>query len=106
MKLFHLKIIFLLFISTTVFCNYLPAQSLVDLSEFKKNGATIAQDKQLITVSWPAGINRTARITLDLDNGNPLFKNIQLGTGTKYTGIAENIDPVFLLTIGKRTLSP
>ncbi len=106
MRFFHSKIIFFLIISIPFFCNHILAQIPVDLSEFKKNGATIALDKQLLTVSWPAGVNRTGRITLDLDNEKPLFRNIQLGSGTKYTRIAENIDPVFLLTIGKRTLSP
>ncbi len=63
MRFFHSKIIFFLIISIPFFCNHILAQIPVDLSEFKKNGATIALDKQLLTVSWPAGVNRTGRIT-------------------------------------------
>jgi hypothetical protein len=89
-----------------VSAGYLFAQIPVDLSAVKKNGATISQDKEMLAVSWPAGKSKTGKIVFNLTKDMPLFKSIQLGTGGKFTEIAGNINPVFILTIGKRTLSP
>ncbi|WP_346320411.1 hypothetical protein [Chitinophaga sp. YIM B06452] len=84
----------------------LKAQNPVDLSGFKKNGAAVAVNKQLITVNWPAGASGTGRLVLDLDGARPLFSSIQLTRANTSTEVASNLDPVFILRTGKRTLSP
>ncbi|WP_231464957.1 hypothetical protein [Pedobacter sp. Leaf132] len=84
----------------------LAQKPFVDLSGFKKNGAIATVNQKIITLSWPAGEKGVGRIQLDLDEKNPLFKSIQLGKGNKFKEIIAGLDPAFVLTIGKRTLSP
>ncbi|MXV16368.1 hypothetical protein [Hufsiella ginkgonis] len=82
------------------------AQVPVDLKGFGKNGATVAVSKKTLTISWPAGKSRLAKMVLDLDNANPLFSSIQLGNAGALKEITAGLDPAFILTVGKRTLSP
>jgi hypothetical protein len=83
------------------------AQSpLVDLSGLKKNGATVTVNQKLITVNWPAGKSGTGKMIIDLDKNKPLFSSIQLGKGKMIKEITSGLDPAFVLTVGKRTLSP
>jgi hypothetical protein len=91
-----------------LFCclNSWAQKPLVDLSSFKKNGAAVSVNKKVITVSWPAGKKGTARMLLDMDSNNPLFKSIQLGKDNNFNEIISGLNPAFVLTIGKRTLSP
>ncbi|WP_316832827.1 hypothetical protein [Pedobacter aquatilis] len=97
-----LFLIIILMISANAFAQ----QSLIDLSGFKKNGAIVTQNKKVITISWPAGKQGTARMLLDMDQKNPLFKSIQLTKGKNFSEIMSGLDPAFVLTVGKRTLSP
>lgn len=97
------KLAFLLLLA----CGHsLKAQNPVDLSGFKKNGATVTVNKQLITVNWPAGASGTGRMILNLDGAQPLFSSIRLTRANASTEVAANLDPVFILRTGKRTLSP
>lgn len=85
------------------------AQSQVDLKSYKKNGSNVKIDKKRLLIDWPAGKAGTAKIVLDLDKTKPLFSSIQLKKLSKssdYKEIASNLDPVFVLRVGKRTLSP
>jgi hypothetical protein len=86
--------------------HFLKAQNPVDLSGFKKNGATVSVNKQLITVNWPAGASGTGRMILNLDGAQPLFSSIRLTRANASIEVAANLDPVFILRTGKRTLSP
>ncbi|SES03322.1 CehA/McbA family metallohydrolase domain-containing protein [Pedobacter rhizosphaerae] len=91
-----------------LFCGFTSfAQSpLVDLSAVKKNGATVTVNQKLITVNWPAGKSGTAKMILDLDKSKPLIRSISLGKGKILKEITSSLDPAFVLTVGKRTLSP
>ncbi|TCD08548.1 hypothetical protein EZ449_11940 [Pedobacter frigidisoli] len=82
------------------------AQTAVSLKQFKKNGATVASNKNILTVSWPVGQGNSGKLILDLDNRNALFKSLQLGKPGVFKEIVSNLDPVFILRVGKRTLSP
>lgn len=64
------------------------------------NGAVVSQRGQMLEVSWPAGNSLTGRIVFDLVPGRPLFKEITLGKKL----ITANVDPAFVLTVGKRDL--
>jgi hypothetical protein len=97
----RIKILFLLLISY----NALRAQVEVDLRNFnRKNGASAVVKENILTVSWPAGKNKTAKLVLDLSAERPIFKRIELQDGTKNHQIVSGLDPAFILTVGKRDL--
>jgi hypothetical protein len=85
-------------------CFAVHSQSPVDLSGYKKNGALVAVKNNIIDVSWPAGKGEKAKLLLDLDNAQPLFKSIQLTAKGISKEIAADLDPAFVLTISKRDL--
>jgi hypothetical protein len=81
------------------------AQVKVDLKNFStKNGARVTVSDQLLQVQWPAGSEQNGKIILNLENNKPLFNSIGLVYGGSTREVVKNIDPVFLLTIGKRDL--
>lgn len=95
------KIVFLL----TVLCNSLWAQVNVNLKGFsKKNGATVSVKNDLLSITWPAGKSKIGKLTLDLSAQQPVFKSIELQEGYKSYQIATELDPAFVLTVGKRDL--
>jgi hypothetical protein len=83
------------------------AQVPVDLSDFSgKQGATVSIRKQLLTITWPAGRSEKARIVINLQKGRPLFSKISLTNDGLFKEVAGNLDPAFILSVGKRTLEP
>ena len=82
----------------TIVCE---GQKNVDISGYNKNsGAKITTIGDILTATWPAGNKDFAKLVLDLSKDKPLFKSIQL----KNMEIASDIDPAFILTVGKRDL--
>lgn len=78
----------------------------VNLSGFeKKNGASaLVQNNQLL-VTWKTDPSSLGRILLNLDPSLPLFRSFELSSGKNlFQPVAENLDPAFVLTIGKRDL--
>ncbi|GAB4045426.1 hypothetical protein GCM10028810_17690 [Spirosoma litoris] len=55
-------------------------------------------------VSWPTKGKETAKLVLNLDQAKPLFSSIQLTQQGKVHEIVKELDPAFVLTIGKRDL--
>ena len=89
---------FIVFILLSVFSK---AQTQINLRDYNKNGeAKIAAEHNILTVTWPAGENESGKLLLDLSNGKPLFKSIQLNNKE----IVSGVDPAFILTVGKRDL--
>lgn len=82
------------------------AQTSIDLTAYKKNGAKVSSYQKEITLSWPAGKGTFAKMILDLDASKPLFKSIQLKKQKSFVEIAAGLNPVFILRVGKRSLSP
>ncbi len=81
------------------------AQSKLDTSGFNPtNGATITLNAQVMEITWPAGETLNGKVQIDMSADQPLLKRISLGTKSKYHTISEDLDPSFLLTIGKRDL--
>lgn len=77
------------------------AQVKADLKAFKPgNGTAAVQRGQLLEISWPAGHSDNGKIVLDLTPDRPLFKEITLGNKQ----VSANVDPAFVLTVGKRDL--
>ncbi len=63
-----------------------------------------AKKDTLVTVVWSAGNGSAGALLLDLDNNRPLFKSIELSGKGFNKIIAQNLDPAFILTVGKRDL--
>lgn len=81
------------------------AQMPVDLSGLQKNsGATIASHNNVLDISWQAGKGEKARLLINLDKQQPLFKSIQLSSQGIFQEIAAGLDPAFIITLGKRDL--
>ncbi len=77
------------------------AQQRVTLDNFnKKNGAEVKTGNDQFTVSWPAGNGLKGQLVLSLNKTQALFKSMGLSSGS----IVSDLDPVFLLTVGKRDL--
>jgi len=95
-----------LFYALLIATNLSAQTNQVNLSEFKKNGSEVTVNKKLVTVVWPAGNQLTGKMLIDLTPDQPMLKSIQLGKNKVFKEIGSNLDPAFVLTIGKRTLSP
>lgn len=77
------------------------AQTYLDMSAYNKAGeAKISINNNILSATWPTGKNESGKLLLDLSKENPLFKSIQLDNKE----IALGLDPVFILTVGKRDL--
>lgn len=95
------RILFLLIISHSA----LQAQVKVDLKDFnRQSGATVTANGEVLSVMWPAGKNKTGKLTVDLSARQPIFKSIRLQEGRVDHPIASGLDPAFVLTVGKRDL--
>lgn len=79
------------------------AQVPVDLSGYKEKTKASLKDA-LLSITWPAGQTENGKIILNLENEKPLFKSIQLTRQGTYKEIAAELDPAFILTVGKRDL--
>ncbi|MEP7143840.1 MAG: hypothetical protein ABI707_13255 [Ferruginibacter sp.] len=85
--------------------NIAGAQLNVDLSRFNnKSQVKVFIQKEILTITWPTGNKENGKIVFDLQNEKPLFRSIGLNSFGNMKEIGINLDPVFLLTIGKRDL--
>ena len=96
----------LILLALTIFSlGQVKAQQKLDTNLFNSDGgATITQNGQLIELTWPAGKDTRGKIQLDMSASSPLFKYIGLSSKSKFHTVAEDLDPSFLLSIGKRDL--
>jgi hypothetical protein len=95
------KILFVLILSNCC----LHAQIKVDFQNFNnKNGTSATARGDVLSVSWPAGKDKTGKLIFDLTAQQPLFKSIELQEDGRNHQIASGLDPAFILTIGKRDL--
>ena len=82
-----------------------PAQVPVNLKNYnEKNGSRLVVANNILSVKWPVGKKSQGQILIDLNNQKPLFNSIGLISNNQVKEISRNLDPVFLLTIGKRDL--
>ncbi|WP_457269941.1 hypothetical protein [Pedobacter sp. UYEF25] len=83
------------------------AQPNVNLTEFNAaNGAAVKTNGQYLEITWPIGNREIGKMILDVRNSNPLFKSLQIGNSKSFVEIAKNLDPAFILSVGKRKLDP
>ncbi|GAB3009267.1 hypothetical protein GCM10027051_07680 [Niabella terrae] len=96
---------FLLLLAT---CGWLAleAQPPINIEQYPNNGAKVKAEKGLLTINWDAGSSNRAEMVLDLHTGMPLISRIASGSSSKMQTVIQGLDPVFILRVGKRTLSP
>lgn len=70
----------------------------------KKTGASFTYQRGMLTVKWPAGNQVYGQVAINMDKDSPLLNRIQLEASQSTKVISADLDPVFLLTIGKRDL--
>lgn len=81
------------------------SQSLVRTNQYdKKSKTSLFVTDSVISISWPTGNDDYGKMLIDLSKNKPLFKAISTGDKTSLKNIANNIDPAFILTVGKRDL--
>lgn len=94
---------FLIFLLQINFLVY--GQVPVNLSAFdKKSGVTVSANASVLDITWPVSPSEKARMTISLEKEKPLFSSIQMTRDQQFREIAAGLDPVFLLTVGKRDL--
>ncbi len=98
----------IIFIKTTLFILFLSSRGIAqtDMSAFNQDGeAKVAIDGKLLQVTWPTERGESAQLVLDLERDQALFKTMGINTTTGYKEIVSNVDPGFILTVGKRDLT-
>ena len=81
------------------------AQIKLNTKEFNSKGeASVTSQNNVVEVTWPVGPQKSGRVQFDLSANAPLFKRISLGAKNQFKTISEDLDPAFLLSIGKRDL--
>ena len=70
----------------------------------RANRVTVSTRVNELEVIWPTGAGQKARMTINLENGKPLFTSIALIKTAQVSQLLKNADPAFLLTVGKRDL--
>lgn len=87
------------------FTSYTNGQQLVDFSKYNPRGeAKAIANGSLLTINWPVGHGEHGRLLLDLEKDKPLFKSIEVSSHNTFRRISQNLDPAFILTVGKRDL--
>ena len=96
----NLVCVFLFLISAVSF-----AQIPVDLSDYQKaSGTLVSKNGNALSISWPAKTGQQGKLILSLETGKPLFSHVQLSKQGRFSELATDLDPAFVLTVGKRDL--
>jgi hypothetical protein len=81
------------------------AQVAVDLTGFNKAGSSaVSLRANSIEVTWATGNNEKGILDINLEKGKPLFHLVKLSNNGAIREIARDLDPSFVVTIGKRDL--
>ena len=95
----------LLFIICFLLPGFVNAQAKVNSSKYNRKAETVFKaNGNLIRFRWPVEENRFAEVVLDMDPAQPLFKTLSIAAKGSEKVISSNLDPAFLLSIGKRDL--
>lgn len=81
------------------------AQVKIETKKFNRNNeASFSLEDKILNLKWPAGNGNYAEVALNMEADQPLFKTLSLGSKAPYPVISSNLDPAFVLSIGKRDL--
>ncbi|MCH5599949.1 hypothetical protein [Niabella ginsengisoli] len=89
-----------------LFSFVINAQQNVDLKSYSDNGASVKVNNKLLSVEWPSGSSTFSKMLINLEEAQPLINSLNTGSKSSYKEIAKNLDPVFILRVGKRKLDP
>jgi hypothetical protein len=94
---------YLILFSILVFPLFSLAQ--FDLKGFdRKSGVIVNANQNDLLVRWPAGPQERALLRISLEKGKALIRSMGWQKGNRMNEIARDLDPVFVLTVGKRDL--
>jgi len=97
-----ITVVFILWCSAGI---SLAQVSQVNTQKFdRKSGVTATYSKNVLKITWPAGNNNYGQVDLNMEKGKPLFSRLLIGEAKKAKLVSTDLDPAFLLTIGKRDL--
>ncbi|HET8735930.1 MAG TPA: hypothetical protein VFM69_04990, partial [Pricia sp.] len=83
------------------------AQVAVTLPENQNENETqVKVIKNTLEISWPLTNRQHCKLILDLEKDKPLFKRMAIGQPDSLREIVSQIDPVFIVNVGRRTLKP
>src|SRR4028118_1601367 len=100
-----MKTHFLIWFLSMALAGMTAAQAPVDMSGYsRKNGASATVGNNQISVSWPVSEKDSGKISVNLEKGRPLLKSIGVTRSGMLHDIVTNVDPAFILTVGKRDL--
>jgi hypothetical protein len=100
-----MKIHLLLWSLAMAYAAMCVAQAPVDMSKYsRKNGASVMVSNNLILVSWPVSEKDSGKISVNLEKGRPLLGSIGVTRGGMLHDIVKDVDPAFILTVGRRDL--
>lgn len=98
------KVLLIFFLLTYLFAQ---AQIPVSLPEnSRENDTKITLGENEVELTWTAENLEQCRLRLNLEKNKPLFSSIAIGDNDNYKTIAADVDPVFILNVGSRTLKP
>jgi hypothetical protein len=88
-----------------IFSFSLGAQLKVNLDSFdSKKPAQVRVESNLLQLTWPGSGKNVNRVVLDMALDQPLFKAFQVKSTSGFKTVSAGLDPVFILTVGKRDL--
>ncbi|MDJ1501793.1 hypothetical protein [Xanthocytophaga agilis] len=100
-----MKKVALLILCMLMICPVICGQTLIDWTGYqKKNGISVTQTGNKLEINWPTLAKERAKMVLNLEKNHPLFTSLQVSEQGNLKEIARDLDPAFVLTIGKRDL--
>lgn len=86
-------------------CIRIYAQVPVQMTGFNRNsGVSAITANNQLSVAWPTGVKEKGRLVISLEKDRPLFSSIDLIQNAGTRAVLKNVDPAFILTVGKRDL--
>ncbi|MEG3659600.1 hypothetical protein V5097_19460 [Arenibacter palladensis] len=71
-----------------------------------ENSTNIDLSKRDLQVTWPLDNGVNCQLVINLDKEEPLFRSIAMGVNNQFKTISSDVDPIFILNSGSRTLKP
>ncbi|MGS2741840.1 hypothetical protein [Sinomicrobium sp. M5D2P17] len=85
----------------------LTAQIPVSLpGNLEENETKINREGNNLEITWPLANANEARMVLNLEEGKPLFHTMGIVEKGNLKEIVQDLDPAFIINVGKRTLKP
>ena len=98
------RVFWILFVMACLSARAQIAVSLPENSD--ENETAIALGENEVRLVWPVKNSEECQLVLNLTTGTPLFGSIAMGRNGNLAPMATDVDPVFLLNVGSRTLKP